>query len=132
MPAFERNLYVSQDTPNNNLTIHFCPPPELCPQPFVAWGAITWIDPRVGAFDVNNAIGFDIPQYLDDTGTLKDTQRVFFGGHLHPLGPDGDINNLRKSSIVAHGIGVVFRLRIYPQAIPELACVANCVVITNP
>lgn len=129
MAVFEQNTFVSQSNPSNILVIHFCPPPELCPQRFLAWGAITWIDPRVGAFDANNAIGFDIPYYYADDATLTNTDYVFSGGLL---GPPGNIQNLRVSSIIAHGIAVVFRLRIYPTNPPELACVANCVVITNP
>lgn len=129
MAAFERNLFVSQSNPSNIITVLFLPPPQISPQNFVAWGAITWIDPRVGAFDANNAIGFDIPYIYDENAALTNTEAVFTGGVLEAPGND---QNLRKSSIVGFGIGVVFRLRIYPRNPPELACVANCVVITNP
>ena len=124
MAVFETNIFVSESGPSSIKTVLF---PSA--QSFVAWGAITWIDPRVGAFDTNNAIGFDIPYFLDELHALVDTERVFFGG---ALGPDGDPQNLRKSSIAASGTGVVFRLRAYPRHPGELACVANCVVITNP
>ena len=124
MAAFERNLFVSESIPSNIVTVFF-----PSPQEFVAWGAITWIDPRVGAFDRNNAIGFDIPYFLDENAALVDTNKVFSGG---VLGPSGDVQNLRTSSIVSFGRGVVFRLRVYPRTPGELACVANCVAITNP
>jgi hypothetical protein len=127
MAVFETNIFVSEKSGASvTKTVLF---PSV--QSFVAWGAITWIDPRVGAFDTNNAIGFDIPYFLDELHALVDTERVFFsdGG---ALGPDGDPQNLRKSSIAASGTGVVFRLRAYPRHPVELACVANCVVIMNP
>jgi hypothetical protein len=128
MAVFERNLFVWQSSPSSLVTVYFPFPPQA----FVAWGAITWIDPRVGAFDMNNAIGFDIPYFLDEHAALVDTEKVL-SDPSGDLGPAGNPRNLRKSSIASFGMGVVFRLRVYPRTIPgELACVANAVAITNP
>jgi hypothetical protein len=94
------------------------------PTTFVTWGSITWIDPRTSPFDVNNAIGFDIP-LVDGfpTGT------VLSGG---VLGPPGSFNNFRQSAFIGFGRRITFRLRAFPLANGELACVANGILITNP
>jgi hypothetical protein len=130
MAAFERTLIVSQSTPSATRTIYFAPPPQPpLLKNFVAWGSITWIDPRAGAFDVNNAIGFDIPVIFDENVAPQPTEAIFTGGALGPL-HDGE--NLRKASIVGVGTGIVCRLRVYPKHPGELVCIANCVVITDP
>jgi hypothetical protein len=98
------------------------------PTNFVAWTSITWIDPRSSAFDINNAIGVDIPFITPDGSTIP-TTRVLSGG---VLGPPGSNNNLRQTAFEGFGRSVTFRLRAFPSPNGELACVANGVAITNP
>ena len=116
-------LFVSESFPADTAFIDFGSPMN-----FVAWGSITWIDPRSSAFDVNNAIGVDIPFITPDGSTIP-TTRVLSGGIL---GPPGSNNNFRQSALFGFGRSIVFRLRAFPSPNGELACVANGIAITNP
>ena len=123
MAAHVVTLFVSESRTADTVAIDLGSPTN-----FVAWGSITWIDPRSSAFDINNAIGVDIPLITPDGSTIH-TARVLSGG---VLGPPGDFNNFRQSALFGFGRNVTFRLRAFPSSDGELACVANGIVITNP
>jgi hypothetical protein len=87
--------------------------------PFVAWGAITWIDPR-SSITGNDFIGLDI-QSIDgmETGSILNLG----GGNVLRVGA------VARSS----GRNILFRLRSIPfTGGGNLVCGAEVVVITNP
>jgi hypothetical protein len=100
------------------------------PSDFLAWCSIIWINPRTKPFGVGDAIGVDIP-FIAATAesSFLHTEEVLSGGIL---GDPGESTNLRQSALDSSGQRILFRLRSFPQSDGELACVANCIVITNP
>lgn len=89
------------------------------PMSFVAWGAITWIDPRSSITGVD-FIALDI-QFIDFVAT---PQVLNLGGG----------NILRQGAVVrSSGRNITFRLRSIPfTGGGDLVCGAEFVVITNP
>lgn len=120
MAARAVTLLVSTSVTTDTVTIDLGSPTNV-----VAWASITWIDPRTSAFDVNNAIGLDIPFINDNV----DTVMVLSGG---ALGPPFSDSNFRQSVLTAVAQKITFRLRAFPLSNGEVVCVANGIVITNP
>jgi hypothetical protein len=128
MAAFVRNLFVNgPGNPEVQVTIDLG-----SAQPFVAWGIITWIDPKA-PFDRDNAVAIDITE-IDGVPTPL---RAIGGDHLGNAEPPLDPRNLRQTAVKrdnttvpATGRRVTFRLRAFHGL--DLTAAGNAIVITNP
>jgi hypothetical protein len=88
------------------------------PAEFLAWGVISWIDPK-DKFDGENAVGIEIVS-VDDHLTPK----ALSGG---ALGPDGSPDNFHQGAFHSTGQRIKFRLRAFHTE--DLVCLGYGIVI---